>query len=100
LESFSSGFRRVFGENQFWRSLGITAALFGVLIGFGIVAGVIGGLAMGLTHSFAAYFAVSAVLNAFIYPFAFAVVAVSYYDVRIRREGFDLQVLAARFGAP
>jgi hypothetical protein len=98
-DAFSSGFRRVFGEGQFRRSLGIGAALFGVLIGFGMVGAVIGMVAIGITHSFAIEFAVSAVVNAFTYPFAFAVVAVSYYDVRIRREGFDLQLLASRLGA-
>jgi hypothetical protein len=67
-------------------------------MGFAIVASVIGGGAFWLTHSFAMYFALTAIVNVFIYPFVFAVVAVSYYDVRIRREGFDLQLLAARLG--
>ena len=96
--ALSSGFRRVFGENQFWRSLGIAAALFGIIIGVELVGGVIGWTAVALTHSFGLEFGVSALIQSLTYPFAFAVVALCYYDVRIRREGFDLQMLAARLG--
>lgn len=98
--AFSSGFARVFGEGQVWRSLGISAAAFGIILGFEIVGSVVGGLTIAFTKSFALDFAFSALVTAFTYPFLFAVVAVSYYDVRIRREGFDLQMLAAQLGAP
>ena len=97
--AFVSGFTRVFGEGQFWRSLGIAASLFGIIIGLELIGGLIGGLTQVVTHSYAIEFAVSGIVGAFTYPFLFAVVAVSYYDVRIRREGFDLQILAAQLGA-
>jgi hypothetical protein len=96
--AYASGFRRVFGTGQFWRSVAIAAALFGIIIGLEIVALVVSGLSFELTHSFVTNYVVNAILAAFIYPFTFAVVAVAYYDVRIRREGFDLQMLAARLG--
>jgi len=97
--AFRSGFQRVFGEGQFWRSLGIAAALFGIIFGFEIVGSVIG-LLVGAVHNLALITIVNGVIQAFLYPFLFAVVAVCYYDVRIRREGFDLQMLAAQLGGP
>lgn len=97
--AFRSGFQRVFGEGQFWRSLGIAAALFGIVIGFEIIGSVIGFLA-GSVHNLGLITIVNGIVQVFLYPFLFAVVAVCYYDVRIRREGFDLQMLAAQLGGP
>ncbi len=97
--AFAFGFRRVFGEGQLWRSLGIAAAIAGISIGFLLVAAVVGWAAASLTRSLVFEYVVNGVVDVFLYPFLFAVVAVSYYDVRIRREGFDLQMLAAQLGA-
>jgi hypothetical protein len=96
--AFSSGFRRVFGDRQFWRSVAIGATIFGIIFALDIVAEAISGVTFALTHMLAFNFVVAGIVNAFAYPFAFAVVAVAYYDVRIRREGFDLQMLATRLG--
>lgn len=38
--------------------------------------------------------------NVLTIPFVSAVVAVIYFDLRVRKEGFDLQLLATRIGAP
>jgi hypothetical protein len=100
LSGLASGFRRVFAKGQLGRSIGIAASLFGILCGLYLVGLVLGYLSFALTKSFALDFTVSSIVLGFTYPFAFAVVAVSYYDVRIRREGFDLQLLAARLAAP
>jgi hypothetical protein len=100
IAAFASGFARVFGEGQMWRSLGIAAALVGVALAFFAVRLAVSWMLAVLAHSFAVDFVVGAVFAAFTYPFTFAVVALAYYDVRIRREGFDLQMLAARLGAP
>ena len=99
IAAFVSGFQRVFGEDQFWRSLAIAASIFGIIIGVHMVSGIVGWAAIILGHAIAIDFVASGVATAFSYPFLFAVVAVSYYDVRIRREGFDLQMLAAQLGA-
>jgi hypothetical protein len=37
---------------------------------------------------------VSGVLQIFAYPFLYVVVTVVYYDLRVRKEGFDLELLA------
>jgi len=99
ISAFSSGFQRVFGEGQFWRSLALAASIFGIIIGLELVGGIVGALAIAVTRSFALEFVLSGLVGALCYPFLFAVVAVGYYDVRIRREGFDLQMLAAQLGA-
>jgi hypothetical protein len=36
-----------------------------------------------------------AVLQIFIYPFVYVVMTVLYYDLRVRKEGFDLELLAS-----
>lgn len=35
------------------------------------------------------------VLEIFVYPFVYIVITVLYYDMRVRKEGFDLELLAA-----
>lgn len=37
-------------------------------------------------------------LRIFIFPFVYAVVVVLYYDMRVRKEGFDLELMAAASG--
>lgn len=37
----------------------------------------------------------TAILSLFIYPFFYIVMTVLYYDLRVRKEGFDLELLAA-----
>lgn len=34
------------------------------------------------------------ILQVFVYPFVYAVITVLYYDLRVRKEGFDLELLA------
>ena len=39
--------------------------------------------------------AVSGLVQVFIYPLFYCVLTVAYYDLRVRKEGFDLEVLAS-----
>lgn len=41
-----------------------------------------------------------AVASVLTIPFVAAVIAVIYFDLRVRKEGFDLQLMAQRIGAP
>lgn len=41
------------------------------------------------------FFVVPLVLQVFVYPFVYVVQTVLYYDLRVRKEGFDLEVLAS-----
>lgn len=45
------------------------------------------------------FFVVPLVLQVFVYPFVYVVQTVLYYDLRVRKEGFDLEVLASAMRA-
>lgn len=51
---------------------------------FGSMAGAVVGLAVG------------GLVQIFIYPLFYCVLTVTYYDLRVRKEGFDLELLAAQ----
>lgn len=61
---------------------------------------VLGGLlaAVGLSPEGLAFRTLLSVLTVFFYPFLYIVFAISYFDLRVRKEGFDLELMAA--GAP
>jgi len=60
----------------------VVGVLFGILSLTGVVSTLIGQV-------------VGALLGTFIYPLLYVVVIVLYYDMRVRKEGFDLELLAA-----
>ena len=98
IKAFSSGFSRVFGGGGYWRSAGVAAAIAGIVIVFELIAGgAIVALFLWLKISFdsapLALSAFSGIVSAVITPVSFAIVAMFYYDARIRREGFDLEHL-------
>lgn len=65
-------------------------------LALGMLGGTLGGLAAaesgGPQELF--FFVIPLVLQVFVYPFVYVVQTVLYYDVRVRKEGFDLEVLA------
>ena len=48
----------------------------------------------GQTHDVVTL-AVVGVLQMLLYPLLYCVLTVAYYDLRVRKEGFDLEVLAS-----
>ena len=88
-------------------------AVFGVLIVSNLAAGLVGAmvgfvpqlalLATGFGDSVLASFLISGAFQALASvvttPFLAAVVVVLYFDLRVRKEGFDLQLLAERIGS-
>jgi hypothetical protein len=42
---------------------------------------------------------IAALLNILIYPFVYVLTTILYYDLRVRKEGFDLEMLAATLQA-
>jgi len=87
-----------------WRIFGLGITLF-VLLYVPVVA--IGGLvALLVPRGSAAVFgpastativalAIGGVVQLFIYPLFYCVLTVTYYDLRVRKEGFDLELLAS-----
>lgn len=94
VHAFASAFGRVFGGGQFGRSVVLSLALFAISLGGGLLVTAVGGLLFFFSKSVAPYFLVAALGNLFLIAFGYVVVAVYYYDIRIRREGLDLQLLA------
>jgi hypothetical protein len=83
-----------------WRMLGLLATLVVLLyvpiIALGAIATVVfpsggaGNLTPGLLT-----LAVVGVMQMLLYPLLYCVLTVAYYDLRVRKEGFDLEVLAS-----
>lgn len=84
---------RVFGIQTLkvvlaWFGLGLFQAL---ALGLGLITGPAGWLFIAIGGSLA---------QLFVYPFVVSVTVVSYFDLRIRKEGFDLAVTTQRLLAP
>jgi hypothetical protein len=98
FDSLWVGFTRIFNRAEFWRAL-----LFAIAAG----ATVFGGSAMFGVLAIAAAFAhlpglqaiIEGLARAVITPFAVVLLAVYYFDVRIRREGLDLEASLERLSA-
>lgn len=53
--------------------------------------GMLGGASIGMVTAIA----VGGIVQMFIYPLFYCVLTVTYYDLRVRKEGFDLELLAS-----
>lgn len=84
----------------------ITAATFLVaMLLRTIISGVPGGVVVAIsfasgTASTVVGLVVSGILSVVLTPFTAAVTAVIYYDLRVRKEGFDIELLARSFATP
>jgi hypothetical protein len=75
----------------------IVILLYVPIVAFGAIATLVlpadsgtAGLSPGLVT-----LAVVGVLQMLLYPLLYCVLTVAYYDLRVRKEGFDLEVLAS-----
>jgi hypothetical protein len=98
MEALSLGFQRVFNRREFWR-----ATLFAIAAGAAVIAGSSMFSFLGLFAAFLHLPSVEAIVqalgNAIIAPFGVVLMAVYYFDVRIRREAFDLEATLERLTA-
>jgi len=101
IAAIGSGFTRVFNREEFWRSILFALASIAILGGAGMVAGIFSYAAL-IFHQIALEVIVTSLFRAAIAPFSIVLLAVYYFDVRIRREGFDLEAGLDRLaeGAP
>lgn len=100
ISAFSLGVTRIFGGGLFGRSLLVALAVALVFIGISLIAAFVDVLTLYFTKNWFLYLALAQVLNVLYVAFAFVLVSVYYYDIRIRREGFDLQLLADQLATP
>ena len=100
IRALGEAFARVFGGHQFWRGFVLAIALTGIYFGGTLVIGGGGALLAFLLKAPAIYVVFVGLMQLFFVPFAVVTAAVYYYDIRIRREGYDLQMLIDRFAPP
>ncbi|MGA2760206.1 MAG: hypothetical protein ABSF08_07820 [Candidatus Cybelea sp.] len=98
LESLSLGFKRIFNRAEFWRALLFAVAALATVAGGSMVFGVLA-IGAAFAHLPGLQAIIEGLARAAITPFAVVLLAVYYFDVRIRREGFDLEASLERLSA-
>jgi hypothetical protein len=66
----------------------------------GVIGGLLGAVFSPLRGNSTPAAVVSSVVGIFVFPFFSVLVTLLYYDLRIRKEGFDLELMAKELGAP
>jgi len=99
LESGSSGeaLRRSWGLTKGfrWKALALGVVSIGLILvvylGVGVLGGILGGVVGGLDTVLSVF---AACVSLVIYPVISCVFTIFYYDLRVRKEGFDLEMLS------
>jgi hypothetical protein len=98
MPSLVLGFQRIFNRSEFWR-----AVLFSIAAGAVVVMGSSLFSVIGLFAAFLHLPSVQAIVEsigrAVLAPFGVVLMAIYYFDVRIRREAFDLEASLERLTA-
>jgi len=94
IRSFVRGITRVFGSS-FKRSIGVGFALGAVDIGFLLLSVLGQALLFGIARSHVLGALFTAILGVVAAIFIDTFMAIYYYDIRVRKEGLDLQLAAA-----
>jgi hypothetical protein len=89
--SIASGFRRIFTRAEVGRAMLASLALMAIYLGISVVGISIGGV-LEFAHLHVLNVAISAGIGLLSMCFIGILVAVYYFDVRIRREGLDMQM--------
>jgi len=84
-----------------WKALGLGVISLAVIMVLYLAAGFVGGLLGGLLGVGDVLLAVfGASVSLLIYPLFSCVFTLFYYDLRVRKEGFDLEMLSQQLGVP
>jgi glycerophosphoryl diester phosphodiesterase family protein len=92
-------------RGHWWRVFGtlLVVGLISLVLYLAVVAGLGGAIATSEDMSEVTYAtlttALTVILFAILYPLVASIITVIYYDLRVRNEGFDLQLLAQGVGA-
>jgi hypothetical protein len=97
-ESLVLGFSRVFNRAEFWRALGFSVSAGAIVLGASTAFSALGLIAAFL-HLPALRAVIESLPQAIISPFGIVLLAVYYFDVRIRREAYDLEASLERLTA-
>jgi hypothetical protein len=98
-EALHLGFSRIFNRVEFWRAVLFAIAAGAILFGASTMFSVLA-LVFGVMHLTFVEDLVQMIPSAVVTPFGIIVLAVYYFDVRIRNEAYDLEVSLERLTAP
>lgn len=98
-EALHLGFTRIFNRIEFWRAVLFAVAAGVTILGASSMFSVLA-LLFGVMHLTLIEDVVQTIPNAVITPFGIVLLAVYYFDVRIRNEAYDLEVGLERLTAP
>lgn len=93
--AFRSGLERVLNREFFWRSILLGMILGAITFGFSLVGGMAALFLLTVTKSSLPMVAINGVVGLVQFGFFSAVLMTYYHDLRARREGADLALLAA-----
>jgi hypothetical protein len=96
--AFVLGFARVFNRSEFWRAVLFAIASGAVVGGASMVIGFLAIVAM-FAHLTILEVIVESLARAAIAPFGVVLLAIYYFDVRIRHEAFDIETGLDRLAA-
>ena len=96
VSAFDSGIRRTMNRQMLWRSALAGLVIFALSIGFSIIASIAGFGLLASLKTGIPLIIINALVAMVQYGFFLVFVAVFYYDVRVRREGADLETMVAR----
>lgn len=88
--AISRGFSRIFNRTEIGRAAVISLALMAVYAGLTTVSMIVATLLMGFTHLTALNSIAQGIVTLISTAFLGLLIAVYYFDVRVRREGLDL----------
>jgi hypothetical protein len=91
MQAAISAYERIFNVREIWKALVICLALIAIQIAAAIAGAITGSLTIGLLHAPALEAAIAGVISLISTGFTGVLIAVYYFDVRIRGEGLDMQ---------
>lgn len=91
FDALGGGFARIFNRREIGKALLLAFALAAIEIGALVIFTIVLALASGFVHSRVIVLAANAAVSVFSSAFTAILLAVYYFDVRVRREGLDLQ---------
>ncbi len=89
--AISLGFARIFNRRELGRATLVVLALGAIYVGLYLVSAVLAALVESITHSFTLVAIVNTPVSLISSTFIALLFAVYYFDVRVRREGLDMQ---------
>jgi len=100
VRAISSGFARVFNRSELGKATLVCLAFAAVQLALVIISAVVGGTLEAFLHQRALQAIVSGLISILTTGFIGVLLAVYYFDVRVRREGLDMLAAIERLQAP